>query len=164
MNLKKTLPILTVALVMLFTVTTAIAQPRDKQTSPPVPPNAAQMSAEDQAAMKALWKEHRQKADPIRDQLWAKQLEYDALTANPNSKHQDIQAVIEDMKKLRVQMREEKTKLFEAMEAKNFDFEPGKNWPCFNDDRGYGRRHHKGHKYFGPGDKGLRHYGEHMTD
>lgn len=159
MNLKKTLPTLALALVMLFTVTTAMAQPKDKQAPPPAPPQIAKMSPEDQAAMKALRKEHRQKMDPIRDQLWAKQMEYDALVANSNSKHQDIQAVIEDMKKLRIQMREERTKFHEAMEAKGFDFGPGKHWRGFDDDRGCGKMH-KGHRDFGPGGpKAPRHHG-----
>jgi len=166
MNLKKTLPTLTLALVMLFTVTTAMAQPKDKQAPPPVPAKAAQMSAEDQAAMKALWKEHRQKMAPVRDQFWAKQMEYDALVANQNSKHQDIQAVIEDMKKLRAQMRDERTKFHESMEAKGFDLGHGRHWPGFDEDRGCGKMRHNGPKDFGPGGKGKgsRHHGERMTD
>lgn len=164
MNLKKTLPILSLALVMLFTVATAMAQSKDKQAPPlPVPGKVAQLSAEDQAAMKALWKEHRQKMAPIRDHLWAKQMEYDALLANQNSKHQDVQAVIEDMKKLRVQVREERIRFQESMEAKGFNFRDDK-LHGFDEDRGCGgKMKHKGHNDDGKG-KEHRHHGETMTD
>lgn len=149
MNLKKTLPALTLALLMLFSVSAAMAQPKEKTPPPP----KAQISQEDKDAMKALRDEHRLKMDPIRDQLWAKKMEYDALVANPNSKHEDIKAVIEDMRKLKVQKREEKQRFSEAMEAKGFDF-PGRHFrgpdgECPGFGPGHGpmmNKHHKGGK------------------
>ena len=156
MNFKKTLPALVLALLMLFSVSAAMAQPKEK--TPPPPPAKAQMSDEDWAAMKALREEHRIKLDPIRDQLWAKRLEYDALVANPNSKHEDIKAVIEEMRKLKVQEREEKLRHRTAMEAKGFEPGPGRHWrgPGPDDDfrcydRGPDKKFPKGgHKKIGP--------------
>lgn len=153
MNLRKTLPALALALVMLFTVSAAMAQPKEK--TPPPPPAKAQISAEDRAAMKALWEEHRLKMDPIRDQLWAKHMEYDALVANPNSKHEDVKAVIEEMRKLKVQAREEKLRHRTAMEAKGFETGPGRHWRGHDDDfrcfdRGPEKKFHKGPKKGGP--------------
>lgn len=170
MNYKKTLPTLALALVMLFTVSAAFAQPKEKAAPPQAPPPpAAKISPEDQAAMKAMWKEHHLKVAPLGDQLWAKQMEYDALVANPNSKHEDIKALIEEMRKLRVEMRAEKTKFFEALEAKGYDRGPGRHWFGFDGDRrgpgydhGPSKGRHRGPKGFGPEGRFPHHEGENL--
>lgn len=169
MNIKKSLPALTLALLMLFSVSAAMAQSKDKPAPPqgkerPALPEGAppaRLSPEDLAAIKAMRQEHHQKVDPIRDQLWAKQMEYDALTANPNSQHADIKAVIEEMKGLRAQLRAEKRTFQEAMEARGFDFGPGRHGPRFGGDcfdREFGPKHPKAFKGHGQ-DRGPRHHG-----
>lgn len=157
MNAKKTLPALALALALLFSVSVAMAQPKAKAA----PPQAAisQISPEDQAAMKTLWSEHRLKMDPISEQLWVKKMEYDALVANPNSKHADIKAVIEDMRALKAQQREERQRFADAMDAKGFDCPGrhmmgglGKDCPAFGG-HGYGHggqmmgKHQRGAKF-----------------
>lgn len=174
MSFKKTMPALTLALLMLFSVSAAMAQSKDKtpppqgQERPALPEGAppARLSPEDMAAVKAMKREHRQKTEPLRDQFWAKRMEYEALVANPNSKHADIKAVIEEMKKLRAQLREERRTLDEALEARGFDFGPGRPGPHFGGDyfdREFGPNHHRAFKGHGP-DRGPRHHGGERWD
>ncbi|MDR1045477.1 MAG: periplasmic heavy metal sensor [Candidatus Adiutrix sp.] len=164
MTLKKILPVL--ALILLFTVSgaPALAQPAD---GPPGqgPARESRLSPEDRAALDGLWQDHHRKMEPLKDQLWAKSMEYDALVANPNTKPGEVRAVIDEMGKLRAQMRGERENFFGQVKAKGFGPGSGKDWrghgfrraghdgfdgaygPCSDAGRGYGRRHGGGHHW-----------------
>lgn len=160
MTLRKTLPAMVLMLTLLVAVSVATAQQPesgDKKAAVRV----GQMTPEDQAAWAELWKEHRGKIEPLRDQIWAKQLEYDFLAANPNTKPADVKTVINEMLSLKEQMRAERNSLIEASRAKGLDlhkFGPGsmKDWggygpdgdcqcpgfgPAKNLGKGHGRHH-----------------------
>ena len=179
--MKKALPALALALLLAFSGSLALAQPADD--APPPPPGVKQMSAEDQAAISAMRKAHRQKMAPLHDQMWAKQMEYEALSGNPNIKQSDIQALINDMTKLRAQIRTEREAYFDQIEAKGFapmggpgyyghrgwaHDGGGRGW-CgqFGPDGDYGPGHGKGYgpgpgkgKGYGKGHKGGRHHAD----
>lgn len=160
MTFKKTLPAMALMLTLLFAVSAAIAQTPDSGDKKAAV-RAGQMSPEDQAAWAELWKEHREKIEPLRDQIWAKQMEYDFLVANPNTKPTDIKAVIDEMLRLKDQMRTERNRLTEASRAKGLNlhkFGPGfmKDWgghgsegdcqcpgfgPAKNPGKGHSRHH-----------------------
>lgn len=141
MTLKKTLPAMTLMLALLFTVSTAMAQPGgpDGKKPPKKMDQMSRMSPEDKAAWMEIWKEHREKIEPIRDQMWAKRMEYDALVANPNTQPQAVKAVIDEVLRLKVQLRGEHDKLAEAAKAKGIEH-PGfhKAWRGHGPDGGFG--------------------------
>lgn len=166
LTIKKALPAMTLMLALLFAVSTAMAQPAETDDKKP-PKKMSQMSPEDRAAWEALWKEHRQKIEPLRERMWAKNMEYDFLVANPNTKPAEVKAVIDEMVALKVQMRAEHDKLAEAAKAKGLD-RPGcpKGWraPGLDggcDGRGFGReKGSKGHGMMGSD----RHHGDSLMD
>jgi|GEM_PF-6538319 len=170
MTMKKTIPAMALMLALMFAVSTAMAQPAASDDKRP-PQKMNQMSPEDRAAWEVLWNEHRQKMAPLRDQMWAKNMEYDFLMANPNTKPAEVKAVIDEMMRLKGQLRAEHEKFAEAAKAKGLDrhgFGPGfhKGWrghgldggfgdcPGFDRDRGPGRGGHgkmgSGHHHGGP--------------
>jgi len=135
MPMKKTVAFLTLVMLFIFTVSTGMVMAQEKDSPPPPKaPKADQMTPEQWEAYSTMLFDHRQKMAPVRDQLWAKHLEYDALAANPNTKPAEIKAVIDDMVKLKAQLREERNNFFNQAKAKGF--KPG---------------HFRGHKGFGPG-------------
>lgn len=136
MPMKKTVTVLTLVLLFVFTVSTGMimAQERNSASSPPNAPRADRMSPEEREAYSAMMYEHHQKMAPIRDQMWAKQMEYEALAGNPNARPADVRAVIDDMVKLRAQLRAERDGFRSQTQAK-----------------GFGPGHFRGHRGFGPG-------------
>lgn len=158
--MKHTLSILTLALFLAFSASSLMAQPKDE--APAAPKKFEQISPEDRAAFMELRKNHHQKTYPLREQLWAKQMEYDALVANPNSKHSDIKAVIDDMSKLRAQLNTERENFFSQAESKGLmphkaGFGPHRGGfdggPCAYGD-GSGPGFHKKGKWDGRHNKG----------
>ncbi|MDL2260045.1 periplasmic heavy metal sensor [Deltaproteobacteria bacterium OttesenSCG-928-K17] len=137
---KNLIPAAAVMMVMLVGSGAAMAQD-GKKNPPPPPAPMAEMSAEDQAAIDKIFDDHRLKTAPLRDQLWAKRMEYDALANNPNVKPDEIRAIIADMGKIKTQLRTERDGLRAALKEKGFDRE---------EFRGYHRRHQG--RFWGPGD------------
>lgn len=140
MTLKKTLPAMTLMLALIFAVSVATAQ-TPEQGENKEPKKISKMNPEDRAAWEALMKEYRQKTEPMRDQMWAKNLEYDALVANPNTKPAEVKAVIDEMLRLKVQLRTEHEKFAETAKAKGLKGFKG---------HGFGRDFHKGWRGHGP--------------
>ncbi len=66
-----------------------------------------------QAAFATLLAAHHAEMAPLHDTLWAKQVELRALSANPNTKPETIQAMIKELTDLRAQARV-KTDAFRA--------------------------------------------------
>lgn len=164
---RKMLPAAAAITMMLFTSGTAFAQAKDEKGPPPVPPAFAEISAEDRAALDKLFDDHRTKTAPLRDQLWAKRMEYEALSDNPNVKPDEIKALVAEMSKLRTQLRGERDTLRKALNDKGFDRRHFRGYHghkarfydhggFYDDDRDFGRpgppRHGKGprvHHYNG---------------
>jgi len=154
MPMKKTVTVLTLVMLFIFTVSTGMVMAQEKESGPPAkPPKADQMSPEEWEAYSGMMYEHHQKVAPIHDQLWAKQMEYDALAANPNSKPAEIKAVVDDMVKLRTQLRGEKSNFYNQAKAKGYHnygkwghkgYGPGYG-------HGYGRGYHASGDGYGPG-------------
>ena len=152
---KKTIPALTLALALILALAAGPALAQNE--APPAPPTKGkQMSPEDWEAFSALRDAHRQKMAPIHEELWAKGMEYEALKSNPNTKPSEVKALIDDMGKLRKQIRDSKEEFRTQVQAKGFGPGDGKGW------RGHKGPGHKGPGYghggpgygcgFGPGD------------
>ncbi len=127
--MKKTLPVstlaLTLALALMLTVGGGLALAQNGKAGqdniyPQATQQAPAMSPEDRAAMEAMWKAHHGKMAPLRDQMWGKKMEYEALVANPNTKPGDVRPLIDEMIQLRVQMRAERENFFGQMKDKGF--------------------------------------------
>ncbi len=121
MNMKKTLPILALAMITMFAVTAVRAQSAETTTPPKAMPKMGQMmSPENQAARMELWQAHQKKVGPIRDQLWAKKMEYEFLVSRPEAKLADVKPIIEEMVKLKGQLRTERESFAAEARAKGF--------------------------------------------
>jgi len=141
MPMKKTVAVLTLVMLFIFTVSTGMIMAQETVAAPPPKaPKAEPMTPEQMEAYYAMTHDHRQKMAPLRDQMWAKQMEYEALLANPNTKPAEVKAVIDDMVKLRAQLRAERNDFYNQAKAKGF--KPG----------------HMGHRGFGRG-FGFGHFG-----
>ncbi|CAK7001018.1 MAG: hypothetical protein DELT_00028 [Desulfovibrio sp.] len=100
------------------------------------------LAPEKQAAVSALFDEHRTKMEPIREQLWIKRTTLDALSANPNTEPKKIEALVTEMAGLRKQLYTERKALADRVEKETgFRMPYGKGGGF-----GYGHRgrHHKG--------------------
>ena len=112
MELKKVFS----ALVLGLVLTLFAAGPAAAETAVKAPATAA-----DQAEAEAWYNlraEHLEKIGPIRDQFWAKRMEYEALVRGGKADSPEIKAVIDDMVKLRAQIRTERKKLFSQAKEK----------------------------------------------
>lgn len=83
----------------------------------------AQQQNQDWGAYEKQWQKHSQTMSEIQDKLWAKNMEYEALANNPNADREDINEIINEITKLRGQMRAEYDKF--ASEQGGRDFGPG---------------------------------------
>ncbi|MDR2947089.1 MAG: periplasmic heavy metal sensor [Candidatus Adiutrix sp.] len=156
MSMKKTALALSFAMLFAFTAA-AMVGAQEKNAAQPKGENGLminRMTPEEWEAFSAMRDEHRMKLAPIQDQLWAKQMEYDALADNPNTKPAEIKAIVDEMVKLRAQLRTERNSLRDQAQSKGFHRNPG--WGG----QGYG--HAYGHAY-GPGCEfgyGQGHWGD----
>lgn len=96
-------------------------------------------------AVQKLILEHREKTQPIRDQLWAKSRTLDALSGNSKVEPKEIRDLVDEMVALRAQLREQH-KAFAAQVQQ----EAGVTVPIGRCGMGYGG--HRGHD-------GLREHG-----
>lgn len=119
MTLKSSIPALALTLLMAVTASQAMAQTEHSNKNYK-PLATQQMTQADKTAFIEMRDEFRQKVEPIRDQLWAKQMEYDALAGNPNTKPDDIRKLIAEMSDLRAKIKTERQKFGSAMKAKDF--------------------------------------------
>lgn len=136
MELKKTLP--TMALVLAFAASSGLALAQNNETDAPrqAPPKS-DFSPEQWNAFEEMRSAHYQKTAPLRDQMWAKEMEYEALAANPNTKPAEIRAIIDEMVKIRTQLRAERESFFKEMKGKGFG-------PEFGYHKGFGHGYGKG--------------------
>ncbi|MDR3038679.1 MAG: hypothetical protein LBV21_05265 [Candidatus Adiutrix sp.] len=126
MRLKKNLPALTLILALALPAGLALAQTATETRKEAAAP-ARELSPADYEARDALWAEHRRKVEPLRDQLWAKELEYEALTRGGDANRAEVKVLIDDMVKLKGLIRAEREKLFSQTKARGF-FGPGQHF------------------------------------
>lgn len=154
---NKMLSGLTLALLIGVMSSLAFAQAAPSAPKDPAEaPKEKKLSAEDRAAMKTMLKEHQAKINPIEDKLWAKQKEYDFLVDNPNTKLNDIKPVIEEISKLRGQLRDERNNFTDQMAEKGFHHAlPGfRGGDHLMMGKGEGPRHPRGERMHHPGKGG----------
>lgn len=91
------------------------------------------MTAEQQATMQELYDSHMQKMTPLREQLWAKNTELDALSGNANVKPEEIKKLVSEIATLRSQMNKEMT-AFRDQAQKETGMAPGFGGPGMRGD------------------------------
>lgn len=133
-------------------VSSAWAQNEDKPIPTPAPDFPCpglivendwytKLSPEKQKAWDASWREHQAVMQPLRDQMWRKNMEYKALSGNSNMKPEELRVLLDEMSDLRTKMRAQGEKFHDKLIKDGFD-----QW-VIGPRGGYG--HGGGH---GPGD------------
>ena len=86
----------------------------------------AGLTPEKQAAVDKIFEKHQKKIFELREQYWAKDTELDALTASGKAEKADIQSLVADMSKIRLQLDQERQTLFtELSKETGVKFGPG---------------------------------------
>ncbi len=87
-----------------------------------------------------IMKRHFDRVQPLREQMWAKRTELEALSKNPNTKPETISKLVQDMSGLRGQMIQERESLRSSLEKEVgiSGFGPGRGFDGHGDCGGYG--------------------------
>ncbi len=135
-----------------------------------------QNQSDDWAAYEKEWRAHSKAMGAIQDKLMAKTMEYEALLNNNNSDPKAVAAVVEEITKLRGQMRDEYDKFAEQQGGgygpgyggpgyggPGMGFGPGYGCPGYGMGYGGGRGYGRGMGYgggrgYGRGYGGGRHH------
>jgi zinc resistance-associated protein len=121
----KTLMLLLSLVVLASTVLPALAYETEGQGCGNCShgPKAAmlQLSPEEQEKARSIIAEHREKTQPLRDEMWAKRTELDALAGNTNADPEDIATLVTEMKELRIKLRTERQALKATLEAEGLE-------------------------------------------
>ncbi len=115
-----------------------------------------QLPQEKQDLLKSILAEHRKDTAPLHDSMWEKRTLLEALSANSNTKPEEIKALVREMSELRAQMQTKR----DALQAR-VSKEVGIDLPM-----GFGRhdgRQGKGGHGRGNGDFGSRGMGRGMN-
>jgi zinc resistance-associated protein len=76
------------------------------------------LTPEKQAAVQQIFEAHQDKLYELREQIWAKHAELQALTASGKAERGDIQSLIGDITKLRTAMHQERQAIRKEIETK----------------------------------------------
>lgn len=71
-------------------------------------PALEQLTPEKQQAFQALQEAFQDKMDPLRNQMWVKRTELQALSVNPNAKPEALSGLVQEMGELRNTMHQER--------------------------------------------------------
>ena len=97
----------------------------------------AQLTEEQQATFQTIMDEHRAEVAPLREELWAKHAELEALSGNVNADPERITQLVSEMKDLRIQLRTERDVLKAKLEAEGLPT-PKRGWGKKRGGQGYG--------------------------
>ena len=102
MNRKNVTVFAATALVVLLVAATAMANPygQGRHGGKGVNPGFSQLTPEKQAAFASIMNEYQDKVFPIRQDIWAKNTELNALYGNPNADPKRITTLVNDIKNL----------------------------------------------------------------
>ena len=137
--MKRTASIATLAIVGIIALSTlSFAGPMrgmGGMNGCPGGPNPAveQLTQEKQDLLKSILAEHRKEAAPLHNSMWEKRTLLEALSANSNTKPEEIKALVREMSELRAQMQTKR----DALQAR-VSKEVGIDLPMGFDRRGMG--------------------------
>lgn len=109
--MKRTASIATLAIVGIIALSTlSFAGPMrgmGGMNGCPGGPNPAveQLTQEKQDLLKSILAEHRKEAAPLHNSMWEKRTLLEALSANSNTKPEEIKALVREISELRAQMQ-----------------------------------------------------------
>ena len=148
--MKRTASIATLAIVGIIALSTlSFAGPlrgMGGMNGCPGGPNPAveHLTQEKQDLLKSILAEHRKEAAPLHNSMWEKRTLLEALSANSNTKPEEIKALVREISELRAQMQTKR----DALQAR-VSKEVGIDLPMGFDRRGMGG-HGRGMGGFGP--------------
>ena len=96
-------------------------------------PAVEQLTQEKQDLLKSILAEHRKEAAPLHNSMWEKRTLLEALSANSNTKPEEIKALVREISELRAQMQTKR----DALQAR-VSKEVGIDLPMGFDRRGMG--------------------------
>ncbi len=146
MSHRKTFSILTATAVLAALLVTGTAFARnhgDYSGGPCGGPGYKQHEAlapEKRQKFDEIMKQHFDRVQPLREQMWAKRTELNALSKNPNTTPETISKLVQDMSGLRGQMIKERESLRSSLEKEVgiSGFGPGRGFGGHGDCGGYG--------------------------
>lgn len=105
--------------------------------------------AQNGPALSKAWDTHSQKVQSLEEQLWSRNMEYEALANNPNAKLAEIKAIVDQMSKLNTQLRREHDNYYKNMEAKGYGGgnNYGNGYAPRSYQGGYDQQYHQGGGY-----------------
>lgn len=101
------------------------------------------LTAEQRVTYDKIMKEYDAKITPLRDEMWAKHTELQALSGNPKTEPGTISKLVQDMSGIRVKLRQERETLAQRLE-KELGIKSGFGRGGFHDGYGRGMRGHGG--------------------
>lgn len=90
-----------------------------------------QVAPEQQEAFDKIFEKHQDKMEGLRNEMWAKNLELNALTESGKAEKSDIRSLVGDLTKLREKMQTERESFFNELEAAGIEpLAAAGNAPC----------------------------------
>lgn len=120
---------------------------RGNATGPCADNGAWNLTAEQRVTYDKIMKEYDAKVTPLRDEMWAKHTELQALSGNAKTEPSTISKLVQDMGNIRVKLRQERETLAQRLE-KELGIKSGFGRGGFHDGMGMGmgmRGHGGGH-------------------
>lgn len=109
-----------------------------------------QVAPEQQEAFDKLFDKHSTKMEQLRNDMWAKNLELNALVESGKAEKSDIRSLVGDITKLREKMQVERSSFFDELDAAGIQPLAGSGFgPCAG--RGAGGNGMMGNGGYGPG-------------
>ena len=135
MNKKMLIPTLAIVAVLGFAALATAGPGWHRGGNGPCggPVALQQLNPEQQAAFDKIWEGHREKMEGLRNDVWAKHLELDALTNSGTASKGDIQTLVKDIVKLREKMDAERDSFRAELDKAGIEVGSGYgrgNGPC----------------------------------
>lgn len=147
---KRSLTFTTMALVLMLGLSgLAVAQPGQRQGQNGPGPQQPALTAEQQQAVAQIFDRHEDTLQSLGDQLWAKNVELQAVMNAPDVSRSEIRQLTDEIIALRAKMRAEREAIDQELADAGIErpgfgggqgFGPGAcGGPCFGGGRGGGR-------------------------
>jgi zinc resistance-associated protein len=108
---RKQISIITVVAILAVMALSgsAFARHGDKHHDGEMMPQQMQaLTPEQQQQLDTIMEQHFTRMEPLREQMWSKHLELDALASNPNTKPETLSKLVQDITALRAQIKTER--------------------------------------------------------
>ncbi|WP_022661310.1 Spy/CpxP family protein refolding chaperone [Paucidesulfovibrio longus] len=97
----------------------------------------AQIAPEQQEAFQKIFDKHQEKMEKLRNEMWSKNLELNALTESGKADKSDIRSLVAEISKVREKMQVERESFYNDLDAAGIQPQSGPGYGMGNG-RGYG--------------------------